>query len=173
MAYIPSANEVLGDQIAAAVGLDWHQLPLPYMAAVAATLRARGIGVASYHANPDDPRSGAVVLDHALPGDTELAIAWGADGGWDYIQSRGRHDEAYAVEPLDVLPLALPGQIADAVAALAGLTYEPDAEAVARIAAWQPPADYDADPELTEPEDASPALDRSLAAYATHPGYAA
>jgi hypothetical protein len=172
MTYTPSPNEILSEQIAKNAGLDWHQLPLPYMAAVAATLRARGIGVDSYHANPDDPRSGAVILDHALPGDSELALIWSADGAWDYVQCRGPHDEGYAHAPLGyVATLALPEQIADAVAELTGLPYQPDPAALARIAPWQAPADYDPEPELTEPDDASPELDRGLAAYVTHPGY--
>lgn len=150
-----------------AVGRKYHDVHELYLAAVAHSLTRAGIGWEDYHANPDEPRDGAILLSEPLPGDEELHVAWREDMGWYCIPSSDAQSALgdAAIDLPGPLPLlAEPHEVAAAVRkVVGGLTV--DAEPL-----WHPPADYDRDAEPAEEWwDANPALERSLAAYATHP----
>ena len=65
----------------------YHQAHAPYITAVADALFDTGIPIVDSHANPDDPRDGAIHLahlgaDHDYDDGPQHWIAWTEESGW-------------------------------------------------------------------------------------------
>lgn len=153
------------EQIHRSVGKTYHKLPELYAAAVADALDRAGVTVAHWWANPDDPRNLGIELAHPPAPYEELHVCWHAFNGWYYIPASRHGALGDYAEDLPLGLLALPDEVADAVLDVTN----PDKPA-GDPCGWTPPADYTTTPALPDDDtDYSPALERGLAAYATHP----
>src|SRR5205807_8795714 len=89
--------------------IDYHRAHESYIGAVVDALRAAGIAVADWLADPNDPRDGAIQLGE--PGDDddfaeEKWIGWDEQSGWMYgVDKDGRSGlSGIRWAQLDVLP---------------------------------------------------------------------
>ncbi|KZB79634.1 DUF6292 family protein [Amycolatopsis regifaucium] len=153
------------EKILAAAGVTFHEACEPYMAAVGHELERAGIGVKEAFAAGNEPRDGAIDLAEALPGYDSTQLAWREDQGWYYLSFENGQSADYVTD-LPVGHLAEPYDVVVAFCEAIGHPVQgerPD---------WRPPADYD--PDAVTPDewwDVSPALERALTCYTTHPGW--
>lgn len=116
----PTMNDLYPD------GRGYHDAHEPYIRAVAAALTAAGFEVLDWHADPNDPRDGAIQirpvgdLDH-----DEVWIGWSEERAWSIL----RIDEQEHREPnrwvtdLNVGIVYSPWFVAGEVAEAAGLDF--------------------------------------------------
>lgn len=114
------------EDLYSAGGADYHRAHEPYINAVQQALTAAGFDVLDWHADPNDPRDGAVQirpvgdLDH-----DEVWVGWQEERGWHLLRIDEReHGEANRwVTDLSVGLVYSPFSVAQAVAQEAGLTF--------------------------------------------------
>lgn len=155
-------------QIHQQAGMTYHMLPQLYADAVADALERAGVSVEDCWGNPDEPRTLTIELEFPPDPYELMQVSWAEDRGWYYVPFADERESLgdYLVE-LDCDYLAVPADVAAALLKSGGI--KPD-KAPGDPCAWTPPADYDVYPDLPEDDrDVSPALERALAAYATHP----
>lgn len=89
-------------------GVGYHDAHGPYIQAVAQALDDAGLAVADWHADPNDPRDGAIQLDmnkqgtidgHPLWPYDEVWVGWQEERGWHLLainHKDGAEDSRYA-----------------------------------------------------------------------------
>lgn len=115
-------------------GRGYHDAHEGYIGAVADALTAGGFPAADWHADPNDPRDGAIELDLDRQGTIdgkpiwphdEVWVAWTEDRGWFVLTINDPHGrDSRFVYDLGVERVASPSTVVLAVAEQAGLTVE-------------------------------------------------
>jgi len=157
-----------------AAGVTYHTAHDAYIAAAAA-VHFGVYPVSDICSDGGEPREGWFRLgEFAGPdGDDGDAgpstyIKWRDGDGWLELGFGSGRDQASYVHPLLAGTTARPEQVAAAVAARIPASWLPDGRAADRIASWHLPPGYDDNARWPEDDDwdVSPALERSLVAYA-------
>lgn len=117
----PTMNDLYPD------GSGYHRAHEPYISAVADALTAAGFEVLDWHADPNDPRDGAIQiqpvgdLDH-----DEVWIGWSEERAWTILRIDEReHGEANRwVTDLNAGAVYSPWSVARDVAEAAGVDFD-------------------------------------------------